>query len=105
MLRHPGLDVNKQDDAGITPLHFAARAREAQWVEALLAIEGINATLADTNGMTALHYACAAGTHTIIRRLLEAGIDPNAKDTRDRTPRDLLPRKDKQRNEQLFETS
>ena len=105
MLRHPGLDVNKQDDSGITPLHFAARAREAQWVESLLAVEGINATLADTNGMTALHYACAAGTHNIIRRLLEAGIDPNAKDTRDRTPRDLLPRKDKQRNEQLFETS
>lgn len=103
ILKRPGLDINKQDENGVTPLHLAARAKESPGVQAILAVPGIDVTLKDSAGQTALHYASAAGTHNIIRCILGAkGVDPNAKDKKGNRPVDLLPKKDKFRNEKLF---
>lgn len=105
ILKRHGLEINKQDNSGISPLHFAARSRESSGVQSLLAMPNIQPSLTDVNGQTALHYACAAGAHNIIRCLLETpGIDRNARDNSGKTPQDLLPRRDRERNEQLFTT-
>lgn len=43
----------------------------------------------DAQGRTALHFAAERGDSSWVTVLLEAGFDPNARDARDKTPRDL----------------
>ncbi|GBG31682.1 Ankyrin repeat domain-containing protein 1 [Hondaea fermentalgiana] len=49
------------------------------------AVDGVQAR-APENGRTALHETAACGTADIARQLLEAGADPNARDTGGKTP-------------------
>lgn len=74
-----------------TPLMIAAQ--EGTTAAARLLLErGAAVGLRDSSGATALHAAASAWwseSTDSVSLLLEAGADPAARDTRDRTPRDL----------------
>jgi hypothetical protein len=50
-------DVNVQDENGMTPLHYAASTLSARAIDRLLAQPGIDATLADRFGRSAVTVA------------------------------------------------
>ncbi|MFF8564351.1 ankyrin repeat domain-containing protein [Streptomyces albidoflavus] len=92
-----GADVDGADDAGWTPLHFAAQAQaQAQApapVEILLAA-GATVDAADRHGTTPLWRAvfCSRGQTAVIRLLLDAGADPDRKNRHGVGPRGLADR-------------
>lgn len=71
-----GAAAEAVDDAGWTPLHFAAQAQAPSVVEVLLAA-GAAVDTADRHGNTPLWRAvfCPQGEGATIRLLLEAGAD------------------------------
>jgi uncharacterized protein len=70
-------DVNKAQADGATALHWAVRWDNLQAVE-LLIQSGANVKAANRFGVTPMSLACVNGSAAIIRRLLKAGVDPNA---------------------------
>jgi ankyrin repeat protein len=92
-----GLDVNAATRRGDTALHFAAGAGNLAMVKLLLA-KGANVNIATQesipvrkgpialNHLTALMYAAPYGTPDLVRTLIDAGAQVNAKDIRDMTP-------------------
>jgi ankyrin repeat protein len=79
--------VDAMSGDGFTPLHLAAFFGQADAVRLLLA-RGAACDVAGTGWMTgtALH-AAAAGSHaSIVRMVLEAGADPNARQRHGYTP-------------------
>lgn len=72
-----GLDARTASNDGTTPLILAASLEQAPMVNALLAFSSINAV--DAKGRTALLCAAECGSLPIVRTLLTAGADINAK--------------------------
>lgn len=79
-----GIDVNAQDKAGKTALHWAATAQPAVIAELLAAGATVNAK--DQWDRTPLHFVGATGRIENVRLLLEAGADVNAETTNKWTP-------------------
>jgi ankyrin repeat protein len=79
-----GADVTIATEAGITPLHGAAKKGEPEIARVLMA-HGANANAQTTEGMTPLHLASIYGQTQVVRLLLEHGADINAKDSKART--------------------
>jgi ankyrin repeat protein len=80
--------VNAQDNVGMTPLMVAAKALNVEHCLLLLAVDGLDANLADTAGRTALHYVCAARPSSAndlapYTEVLEALFDRGAEATPD----------------------
>jgi len=96
LLQRPGLDINMHlvgEGGGAAPLHFLSRrdsvtieigenekevlrsvaARQIEMMKLLLARPGLNVNIADAQGATALHAACAAGRADLVRGFLEDG--------------------------------
>ncbi|MCW7540613.1 ankyrin repeat domain-containing protein [Aquabacterium sp. A7-Y] len=67
LLSHPGIDVNRLNGVGESPLMMAALKGELAWCERLIAHD------ADVNkpGWTPLHYAASGGKVPVIALLLE----------------------------------
>lgn len=65
-----------RDSRGNTALHWAALANDARLVSRLLAA-GMDPRVTNDVGATPLHYG--TGGEQIVRDLLRAGADPNAK--------------------------
>eukprot|EP00591_Stephanopyxis_turris_P002665 CAMPEP_0195520510 /NCGR_PEP_ID=MMETSP0794_2-20130614/17075_1 /TAXON_ID=515487 /ORGANISM="Stephanopyxis turris, Strain CCMP 815" /LENGTH=209 /DNA_ID=CAMNT_0040649887 /DNA_START=49 /DNA_END=678 /DNA_ORIENTATION=+ len=80
-----GVDVNEEDDVGITPL---IRATLGGNVDILRLLMEAGAPAQPNPGFrhTPLRAACLTGNVELIRLLLEKGADPNAKSAGDRTP-------------------
>jgi ankyrin repeat protein len=72
-----GVDVNVQDAATATALHWAAHWNELAAVELLLEA-GADPNLANRFGVTPLHEAALVGNAEMLSLLLAAGGDPNA---------------------------
>jgi ankyrin repeat protein len=69
-------DVNAREVDGTTPLHWAARAGDAEVVRLLLRA-GADANAANRYGVTPLSLAAISGNSSVIEMLLMSGADPN----------------------------
>lgn len=92
-----GVDVNGADKLGNTPLQAAAAAGNVQMVKLLLAKGAkVDAAVMDAgkvkkgpvalNHLTPLMFAAPFGTPDLVRTLIDAGANVNARDIRDMTP-------------------
>lgn len=82
------VDVDMQDTAGYSALHYAASVGDILSMERLLA-HGANVHLTTNTGRTALHLAALHGWRTRAEMLLEAGVDANCRDGEGKTALDL----------------
>jgi hypothetical protein len=94
MLLEQNAAVDIQDNAGRTPMHYAAEATywedyrrdiSAEMIR-LLADAGSNIDLQDNSGWTPLHYAAHNRKLYLIEDLLKMGADVDVVDIRGRTP-------------------
>ncbi|PSK43754.1 hypothetical protein B9Z65_7268 [Elsinoe australis] len=93
-LLRAGADASIPTYQGLTCLHLAARAREANILGLLL--EHLKEVFPlrfselvifkDSSGRTALHYACRYGRQESVALLLDAGADVVVSDLNDRSP-------------------
>ena len=81
------MDVNTRDACGATPLDFAVRQRDDEKLGLLLTFGGFPGE-SDTEGQTVLHHL-RSSTDDSLQRLLELGIDVNARDNSGATPLDF----------------
>lgn len=93
MLLAAGAQVNAKDPNGNTPLHFAAWARNAGAVRLLIDF-GAKVNAPGPDDTTPLHTTLRSheyryGLRETVTALLEAGADPDSRDTLGLTPRDL----------------
>ncbi|WP_297197062.1 ankyrin repeat domain-containing protein [uncultured Flavonifractor sp.] len=77
-LKKGGLQLDKRDGQGATPLHYAS-AKGSRDIVKLLLDAGADASIADNQSRTALHLACQVGNKDIIRLLSFGGISPDGK--------------------------
>lgn len=84
-LKRGGVDVNKQDESGNTPLIYAC-LRSARDLVALLLDNGADANLGNRKSRTPLHFAAEGGNYQIISLLIDAGADVNCTDKNGMTP-------------------
>ncbi|OGT68893.1 MAG: hypothetical protein A3I12_01080 [Gammaproteobacteria bacterium RIFCSPLOWO2_02_FULL_38_11] len=87
------IDFNIKDLEEKTALIFAAKLRNMSLLNLLIQEKNvgtnININLADNEGNTALHYACAYGQTTMVDQLLKAGANPDTQNNKGRTPLDM----------------
>lgn len=78
MLLEKGVNVNAQDDYGMTPLMWAAQRGKEAVVGRLLEVEGIDLSHQESiDRNTALAFAIIFKHAPIVKRLLDAGADPD----------------------------
>ena len=80
-----GVNINKKDHQGITPLHLAVKLRQIPIIKALLEA-GCYMDPIDSSGKTPLMYAAKSGKKEICEMLLKYGADINTKDKQFATP-------------------
>ncbi|EZA49273.1 hypothetical protein DMN91_005335 [Ooceraea biroi] len=86
--KHQDLNACLKDDTGdntnLTALHVAVLYDQIMIVDFFLDRTDINA--ADSDGLTALHYACMKNHQNILLLLLHENADPRVADSRGNTP-------------------
>ena len=84
-LQKGGIDVNKRDMQGHTPLYYVCRNSNRE-IAGMLLQNGADATLANNKSETPLHAVAQSGNKEIIALLLAAGADINSIDNEGCTP-------------------
>lgn len=84
-LKRGGVDVNKRDESGNTPLIYSCLKSSRNLVKLLLDA-GADANLANQRGRMPLHFAAESGSAQIITLLIDAGADVNVTDNNGITP-------------------
>ena len=80
-----GIDVNKEDRHGETPLFMAIKAGNTKIIKLLLDAPGIDVNMEDRHGNTPLTTAAREGLSECVKLLLAApGIDVNKADKDDK---------------------
>lgn len=88
-LLRAGADPEIRDDKGRTAMHWAAYGGQ---LGALQVLEGHDSNLLlalDNDHSTALHLAAAHGDLGVVKWLVGRGMDPGARDHRNKTPKDV----------------
>lgn len=85
LLLENGADPNAATDAMIYPLLTAIRWGRSELVSLLIQHKA-SVTVCNTDGQTALHLAMLEGNAHIVRELINAGANINARDARGETP-------------------
>jgi|GEM_PF-5843276 len=79
-----GMDYNMD-----RPLHYAARSRNTDFIDALMGRK-VELNPKNKSGLTPLHYSFMRNNLVASRKLLEYGADPAIKDNSSRTPFDVF---------------
>jgi len=80
-----GVNINKCNYEGLSPLHLACIHNNESLVEYLVEL-GANVNIKDNHNETPLIKACQTPNESLIKYLVEYGADVNAKDISDETP-------------------
>ena len=80
------VNVNSQNDAGVTALHAACERGIIAMVKELLLCEGIDINKKDEQENTPMHTACVSGEKDIIFTLIEAGANVMEENDDEMTP-------------------
>lgn len=80
-LLHYGADANVADESGVSPLHVAAELGNVALIDALIEQGGASLNAVDGEGETALFYALRGQHDAAARKLIDHGIDFNAKNS------------------------
>ena len=90
--KEPNFDdiITTSNDSSQTLVHLSVLFDYTSLLEHLV-VWRIDLTVADTSGLTALHYACLKEDWVSIRTLLRGGAPSSLEDNLGRVPRDLLP--------------
>lgn len=88
-LKRGGIDVNKRDESGNTPLIYACMKNSRDIVRLLLE-NGADAGLENQKSRTPLHFAANTGNYEITAMLVNAGADVNCTDSEGITPLMLM---------------
>lgn len=65
------IGINKVDDIGYTPLHYAVDYEKIDCIQTILKVEGVNAYVADNKGRMPIHIAATKVGTDILKRILE----------------------------------
>jgi ankyrin repeat protein len=86
-----GVDVNNPDAKGELPIHqaFLFIGKEYATVLKILVQGGVRLEAKDSSGNTALHVAVAKGLEDAVKLLLDAGVDPEARNQANKKPLQL----------------
>ncbi|MDT3405589.1 ankyrin repeat domain-containing protein [Mucilaginibacter terrae] len=84
-LKKGGINVDKRDGLGNTPLYYVC-SKGAKDIVKLLINAGADVNLANNTSETPLHLAARAGSKEIIKMLVDAGADVNAGNNTGQTP-------------------
>jgi ankyrin repeat protein len=79
LLSRVDINLNIQDESGLTPLHYAAQGITNQCMR-LIMDRGADTNIQDKNGLVPLHYAIRWGTTNQCMALLNGGVDTNTQD-------------------------
>lgn len=93
-LKRGGVDVNKRDEAGNTPLIYACLKSSRDLVK-LLIDNGADVNLGNQKSRMPLHFAAEGGNYQIISMLTDNGADVNCTDNNGVTPLMLLAQRGK----------
>ena len=80
-----GADASVRDNSGRTMLHLAVLNKHDSCFKQLLSSPTTDVNARDVNGNTALHVAAATGQYKAIRKLCQAGAQPNQQNSSHRT--------------------
>lgn len=89
LLKKGGINLNKRDALGNTPLYYTS-LKGAKDIVTLLLREGADPSLANNNSETPLHCAARNGNKEIMLQLKEYGADINATDKNGESPLFML---------------
>lgn len=88
-LKRGGIDVNKRDESGNTPLIYVC-LKNARDLVKLLIDNGADVNLGNQRNRMPLHFAAETGNAEIISLLVDAGADVNGTDNNGVTPLMLM---------------
>lgn len=100
-LARAGVNVDNQDNAGLTAVHYAVIFSNLDMIKELVAL-GASTLLIDKHGNSPLWRACIEdrSPYPMVRFLLANGADPRQKNRAGRSPADLATQF---RNEELIQ--
>src|SRR5262245_45500645 len=74
-----GADVNAAQGDGMTALHWAAETGNVEMAQVLIRAGGSTSAVTRRGSHTPLHVSARAGRGAVVKALLDAGADPNAR--------------------------
>ncbi|ORX80843.1 ankyrin, partial [Anaeromyces robustus] len=81
-----GLDINKENDCGYTPLYGACIYKRLNILSYYFIKHGEDINKVNEDGETLLHFACERGNYDIVKYLIENGAKIDVENYYGKTP-------------------